>query len=512
MPRSLKKGPFVDDHLMKKVDDMNKRGDEAGDQDLVAPLDDRARDGRPHDRRARRPQARPGVHHASRWSATSSASSRPTRTFRSHGAPDERRIVGEVTEVMAAKATRQVHPTRRRARCGASVDMIRGQHVAEARRILRFYRRSARRATSRSCWTRRSRTPSRTPASIRGEPDGVREAWVDEGPTLKRFRPRAYGRATKVRKRTSHVTLVVRDDGRGTLVGHKVNPYGFRLGVIYPWKSQLVRRARLRDQLHEDVRIRKHIRWRLSRARHLQRSTSSARATRSRSFIRTARPGIVIGRKGAGGRPPAQGHRALHEEARRREGRGHEPGRAASRARDRRRAAGAGRRRAARRAASRSAARCAAPCRPRCARAPRACRSQCRRTSGRHRDVAPRVVPRGRVPLHTLRAKVDYGTAEAKTTFGEHRREGLDLPRRRDPRPRAGDRRALARAAAHRPARPQRSPRADQPWRDRRRRARLPAAESQRASRSRRRLAPSDATASRAPSGSGAPTPSRGGR
>ena len=38
--------------------------------------------------------------------------------------------------------------------------------------------------------------------------------WVDEGPTLKRFRPRAYGRATQIRKRTSHITLVVADDGR----------------------------------------------------------------------------------------------------------------------------------------------------------------------------------------------------------------------------------------------------------------------------------------------------------
>ena len=37
----------------------------------------------------------------------------------------------------------------------------------------------------------------------------VARAWVDEGPTLKRWRPRAYGRATQIRKRTSHVTVVV---------------------------------------------------------------------------------------------------------------------------------------------------------------------------------------------------------------------------------------------------------------------------------------------------------------
>ena len=38
----------------------------------------------------------------------------------------------------------------------------------------------------------------------------VSRAWVDDGPTLKRFIPRAMGRATKIRKRTSHVTIVVK--------------------------------------------------------------------------------------------------------------------------------------------------------------------------------------------------------------------------------------------------------------------------------------------------------------
>jgi large subunit ribosomal protein L22 len=37
----------------------------------------------------------------------------------------------------------------------------------------------------------------------------VTEAFVDEGPTLKRFRPRAQGRAYRIRKRTSHITVVV---------------------------------------------------------------------------------------------------------------------------------------------------------------------------------------------------------------------------------------------------------------------------------------------------------------
>ena len=40
----------------------------------------------------------------------------------------------------------------------------------------------------------------------------VAEAYADEGPTLKRWRPRARGRATRIRKRTSHITIVVADD------------------------------------------------------------------------------------------------------------------------------------------------------------------------------------------------------------------------------------------------------------------------------------------------------------
>ena len=37
----------------------------------------------------------------------------------------------------------------------------------------------------------------------------VQAAYVDEGPTMKRFRPRAQGRAYRIRKRTSHITVVV---------------------------------------------------------------------------------------------------------------------------------------------------------------------------------------------------------------------------------------------------------------------------------------------------------------
>ncbi|MGH8829105.1 MAG: 50S ribosomal protein L22 [Jiangellaceae bacterium] len=44
----------------------------------------------------------------------------------------------------------------------------------------------------------------------------VAEAYVDEGPTMKRFRPRAQGRAYRIRKRTSHITVVVAEKQSAT--------------------------------------------------------------------------------------------------------------------------------------------------------------------------------------------------------------------------------------------------------------------------------------------------------
>ena len=95
------------------------------------------------------------------------------------------------------------------------VDLVRGQHVEEARRILRFSGLGASRDVEKLLNSAIANAEQRP--GVIAENLVIERAWVDEGPTLKRFRPRAYGRATKVRKRTSHVTLVVRtmgpDDG-----------------------------------------------------------------------------------------------------------------------------------------------------------------------------------------------------------------------------------------------------------------------------------------------------------
>jgi len=91
------------------------------------------------------------------------------------------------------------------------VDLIRGQHVEEARRTLRFSPLGATHEVAKlldSAIANAEQQPG-----VIAENLLVDRAWVDDGPTLRRFRPRAYGRATKVRKRTAHVTLVVKTMG-----------------------------------------------------------------------------------------------------------------------------------------------------------------------------------------------------------------------------------------------------------------------------------------------------------
>ena len=91
------------------------------------------------------------------------------------------------------------------------VQMITRQHVEEARRALRFSPLGATHDVEKllnSAVANAEQQPG-----VIAENLVVDRGWVDEGPTLRRFRPRAYGRATRVRKRTSHVTLVVKTMG-----------------------------------------------------------------------------------------------------------------------------------------------------------------------------------------------------------------------------------------------------------------------------------------------------------
>ena len=87
------------------------------------------------------------------------------------------------------------------------VDLIRGLPAADAQAVLAFAPQAASEPVGKvldSAIANAANNHNMDPATL-----VVSQAYVDEGPTLKRFRPRAQGRAYRIRKRTSHITVVV---------------------------------------------------------------------------------------------------------------------------------------------------------------------------------------------------------------------------------------------------------------------------------------------------------------
>ncbi|MEV4629096.1 50S ribosomal protein L22 [Micromonospora sp. NPDC049523] len=87
------------------------------------------------------------------------------------------------------------------------VNLVRGLPAKEALTVLQF----APQAASEQVYKVLASAIANAENNERLDPDAllVSEAYVDEGPTMKRFRPRAQGRAYRIRKRTSHITIVV---------------------------------------------------------------------------------------------------------------------------------------------------------------------------------------------------------------------------------------------------------------------------------------------------------------
>ena len=87
------------------------------------------------------------------------------------------------------------------------LDHIRGRSVPEARTILAFTTRAA--ATDIEKVLRSAVSNAEANHGLDGDELVVEAAYADEGPTLKRWKPRARGRVNRIRKRTCHVTLVL---------------------------------------------------------------------------------------------------------------------------------------------------------------------------------------------------------------------------------------------------------------------------------------------------------------
>jgi len=92
------------------------------------------------------------------------------------------------------------------------LDLIRGRGVNEAYAILKFSKKAATRPiekTLRSAVANATQAADQQGAFVDVDELVVREAYANEGPRLKRFSPRAMGRATPIIKRTTELTIVV---------------------------------------------------------------------------------------------------------------------------------------------------------------------------------------------------------------------------------------------------------------------------------------------------------------
>jgi large subunit ribosomal protein L22 len=87
------------------------------------------------------------------------------------------------------------------------LDLVRGLPVGDARVVLEFTDRKAAGTIIKVLDSAVANAEHNF--ALDADELFVAEAFADEGPTLKRWRPRARGRATKIRKRTSHITIVV---------------------------------------------------------------------------------------------------------------------------------------------------------------------------------------------------------------------------------------------------------------------------------------------------------------
>jgi small subunit ribosomal protein S3 len=193
-------------------------------------------------------------------------------------------------------------------------------------------------------------------------------------------------------------------------MGQKVNPIGLRLGINRTWDSRWYADRNYGELLHKDIKLRQYIEGRLSQA-GISKIVIERPAKKARVTIYSARPGVVIGKKGAdieklrqdvmkitGGdvtlnivevRKPEIDARLVAENI--------------AQQLERRVAF----RRAMKRAVQ-SAMRLGA----------QGIRINCGGRLGGAEIARTEWYREGRVPLHTLRADVDYGTARANTTYG----------------------------------------------------------------------------------------------
>ena len=193
-------------------------------------------------------------------------------------------------------------------------------------------------------------------------------------------------------------------------MGQKTHPVGFRLGVIRAWDSKWYEEKNYASWLHEDIKLRKYIKEKLSGA-GISRIEIERAATKVKISIFTPRPGIVIGKKGVG---IEQLKRDLQNESKSEVFVNiHEVRKAEI---DAQLVAENVAMQLERRVAFRRAMKKAVQTSLKFG--AKGIRIACKGRLGGAEMARYEWYRDGRVPLHTLRADIDYGVAEARTTYG----------------------------------------------------------------------------------------------
>jgi small subunit ribosomal protein S3 len=194
-------------------------------------------------------------------------------------------------------------------------------------------------------------------------------------------------------------------------MGQKVHPIGFRLGVIRSWESKWYEEKNYARWLHEDIHIREFVKEKLGQA-GISRIEIERAANKVKVNVHTARPGIVIGKRGAGIETIKKDLQALTDnevylnvvEVRKAETDAQLVAENIAQQLERRIAF----RRAMKKAVQTSLKFGA-----------KGIRVACAGRLGGSEMARYEWYREGRVPLHTLRADIDYGFAEAQTTYGK---------------------------------------------------------------------------------------------
>lgn len=94
----------------------------------------------------------------------------------------------------------------------AVVDLLRGKPVGSALQSLRYLPKSAAKPVSKLIRSAIANAEQKSKGAVDVDDLRISRIHVDPGPTMRRFMPRAHGRATRINKKTSHVTVVLSDN------------------------------------------------------------------------------------------------------------------------------------------------------------------------------------------------------------------------------------------------------------------------------------------------------------